>query len=43
MPFDNLVGRAQVIFFSIDEDAAFWQIWKWPADVRWSRILQLVH
>jgi signal peptidase I len=43
VPFDNLVGRAQVIFFSIDEDAAFWQIWKWPADVRWSRILQLVH
>jgi signal peptidase I len=43
VPFENLVGKAQIIFFSIDEDAAFWQIWKWPTDVRWSRIFQLVH
>ena len=42
VPFENLVGKAQSIFFSIDEDAAFWQIWKWPTDVRWSRIFQLV-
>jgi signal peptidase I len=42
VPFENLVGRAQIIFFSIDEDASFWQIWKWPVDVRWWRILQLV-
>ena len=42
VPFENLVGKAQIIFFSIDEDAAFWQIWKWPTDVRWSRIFQLV-
>jgi signal peptidase I len=42
VPFENLVGRAQVIFFSIDEDASFWQIWKWPTDVRWSRILEAV-
>ena len=43
VPFENLVGRAQIIFFSIDEDASFWQIWKWPTDVRWSRILEVVH
>jgi len=42
VPFENLVGRAQIIFFSIDEDASFWQIWKWPTDVRWSRILEAV-
>ena len=42
VPFENLVGKAQIIFFSIDEDAAFWQIWKWPTDVRWSRIFELV-
>ena len=41
--FENLLGKAKIIFFSIDEDASFWQLWKWPADVRWSRILQLVH
>jgi signal peptidase I len=43
VPFVNLVGRAQIIFFSIDEDASFWQLWKWPTDVRWSRILEVVH
>ena len=42
VPFVNLVGRAQIIFFSIDEDASFWQIWKWPTDLRWSRILEAV-
>jgi signal peptidase I len=43
VPFENLVGHAQIIFFSIDEDAAFWQIWKWPTEVRWSRLFQVVH
>ena len=40
VPFENLVGKAQIIFFSIDEGASFWQVWKWPTDVRWSRILR---
>ncbi|MGB2933632.1 MAG: signal peptidase I [Methyloceanibacter sp.] len=43
IPFENLVGRAQIIFFSIDEGSSFWQVWKWPTDVRWSRILDVVH
>ncbi len=43
VPFENLLGKAKIIFFSIDEDASFWQLWKWPTDVRWSRILQTVH
>ena len=43
VPFENLLGKAQIIFFSIDEDASFWQIWKWPTDVRWSRIFDVVH
>jgi signal peptidase I len=43
VPFENLVGKAQILFFSIDEGASFWQIWKWPTDVRWSRILDVVH
>jgi signal peptidase I len=43
VPFENLVGKAQIIFFSIDEGASFWQVWKWPTDVRWSRILDVVH
>jgi len=43
VPFENLVGKAQVIFFSIDEDASFWEVWRWPTDVRWNRMFEAVH
>jgi len=38
VPFENLVGRAEFIFFSHDGSAALWQIWKWPGAIRFSRI-----
>jgi signal peptidase I len=38
VPFENLVGRAEVIFFSIDEGASAWQVWSWPWTVRWNRL-----
>jgi signal peptidase I len=43
VPFENLVGKAQIIFFSIDEDSSFWEFWDWPTSVRWSRIFDVVH
>ena len=43
VPFENIVGRAEIIFFSIREDSSFWEIWRWPGSVRWSRMLQVVH
>jgi len=43
VPYDNLVGKAQIIFFSIDEDSSFWQVWRWPAEVRWDRMFTVVH
>ena len=43
VPFENLVGKAQIIFFSIDEESSFWQVWDWPKSVRWSRIFHVVH
>ncbi|ODA68594.1 Signal peptidase I [Methyloligella halotolerans] len=42
VPFENLIGHAQVIFFSLGEGAHFWQVWKWPSAVRGSRIFDLV-
>jgi signal peptidase I len=41
VPFENLIGRAQVIFFSIQGEHA-WAIWTWPWSVRWGRLLSLV-
>jgi signal peptidase I len=40
VPFENFVGRAEIIFFSVDEDASLWRIWEWPWTVRWSRLFQ---
>ncbi len=37
IPAENLVGRAEILFFSVDGSAAIWQVWRWPLAVRWSR------
>ena len=42
VPFENFEGRAEVIFFSIDENASAWKLWEWPSTVRWSRIFQRI-
>jgi len=42
VPIENYVGRADIIFFSISPDTPFWQIWKWPFAIRWSRFLNLL-
>jgi signal peptidase I len=42
VPFDNLIGRAEVIFFSVGEGEAAWEVWRWPWTVRWRRLFQPV-
>ena len=42
VPLENMVGRAQIIFFSIGEGEYAWQIWRWPWTVRWNRLFQMV-
>ncbi len=42
VPFENIVGRAQIIFFSIMEGEHAWQVWRWPWAVRWSRLFTIV-
>ena len=41
IPFDNLVGKAQFIFFSL-ENSRFLQIWKWPKAIRYNRIFKKI-
>lgn len=42
VPFVNLEGRAELIFFSISEDSSVWKLWEWPWAVRWSRIFSRI-
>ncbi len=42
IPVDNLVGRAEFVFFSVDSSAAWWQVWAWPGAIRWTRLLSAV-
>ena len=42
VPVENLVGRAEFLFFSIDAEYPWWQIWQWPFEIRWSRLLMPV-
>jgi len=35
---ENLVGKAQVIFLSLEDGVPAWQIWRWPDKMRWDRL-----
>ncbi len=37
VPAENLVGRADIIFYSTDGTAQWWQVWKWPGAARFAR------
>jgi signal peptidase I len=43
VPAENLVGRAEFIFFSTDDSAAIWQVWRWPFAIRFSRIFTAIN
>jgi len=42
VPFENIVGKAQVIFFSVYEGERAWEFWRWPVSVRWDRLFTIV-
>jgi signal peptidase I len=42
VPEENLVGRANIIFFSIADSASPLEIWRWPTELRASRLLNFV-
>jgi signal peptidase I len=39
VPAENLEGKAEFRFFSIDGSAPIWEFWKWPLAIRYSRLL----
>tara|TARA_B110000027_G_C16026106_1_gene258647 strand:+ start:153 stop:899 length:747 start_codon:yes stop_codon:yes gene_type:complete len=38
VPKKNLIGKAQIIFFSHNSEASFYEFWKWHKSIRFSRI-----
>jgi signal peptidase I len=42
VPYENFVGRADIIFFSIEPTASIWEFWEWPMAIRWTRFFDLV-
>ena len=44
VPSENLVGRAEFIFFSHDPAVAGWlEPWKWPQAIRFNRFFMAIH
>lgn len=43
VPADHLVGRANIIFFSIAGGASPLEIWKWPTEMRPSRLFNFIY
>lgn len=42
VPYENFVGRAEIIFFSVAEGAHAWEFWKWPWTVRSDRLFKVL-
>jgi signal peptidase I len=46
VPYENFIGRAEIIFFSAKVDGPeamrWWEPWMWPFDIRWNRFFTLV-
>ncbi len=43
VPAGNLIGKAEVRFFSITDNISPWKIWKWPGNVRLDRMFESVY
>jgi signal peptidase I len=43
VPATNLIGKGEARFFSIKDNVPPWQVWQWPANVRWDRMFESVY
>jgi len=43
VPFDRLVGKAQIIFFSTKDGSTILEFWKWPFDIQFERLLKFIN
>ncbi len=43
VPAQNLIGRAEFLFFSTNQSAELWQVYRWPASIRFERLFKSIH
>lgn len=43
VPEENLVGKARFLFFSHNDEDAWYKPWTWPKKIRWSRLFNSIH
>jgi signal peptidase I len=43
VPFENLVGRASFLFFSLDHGTRFYELYAWPQSLRYERLFSAIH
>ena len=43
VPKDNLVGKAQIIFFATEGGSTILEFWKWPFDIQLNRIFKIIN
>ena len=43
VPFENLIGKAQIVFFSYNQNGYLLRPWTWPTGIRWTRLFGLIH
>jgi signal peptidase I len=42
VPIENLIGPADMIFFSINLQYPFYEFWEWPFEIRWDRMFHTI-
>jgi signal peptidase I len=42
VPAENLIGPAELLFFSIDQTTPWWEVWNWPFEIRFGRLFSVV-
>ena len=42
VPFENLVGKVEFLFYSTYGRSRLWEFWKWPTDIRYERIGKII-
>lgn len=42
VPFENLVGKARFLFFSHNDEGAWYKPWTWPKKIRWERLFDKI-